>query len=100
MMESKWLVAAVGIIALVVGAGLGYALTLPQTMKLKDENDDLKLQLESLNASYSALNATYTWMKQHSFTYYLVSNAIQVPTIRLIPLTTPLPPSSPSRSNP
>ena len=43
-------------------------------MKLKDENDELRLQYESLNV-------TYTWLKQHSFTYYTVGNAINISNI-------------------
>jgi len=89
MMERKWLILVIGIIVgLVVGAGLGYSFTLSETMKLKDENDELrlqynglKLQFESLNATYNTLNATYTWLKQHSFTYYTVGDDINISNI-------------------
>ena len=88
-MERKWLIAAVGIIiGLVIGAGLGYAFILAQTIKLRHENDelrsqynDLKLEYESLNTTYTTLNATYTWLKHHSFTYYTAGDDINVSNI-------------------
>ena len=38
-----------------------------QILDLEDENDELRLQ-------YNTLNTTYTWLKQHSFTYYTVGD--------------------------
>jgi hypothetical protein len=82
MMERKWLMLVIGIIVgLVVGAGLGYSSTLGEIAKLRDENDQLRLQFESLNATHNTLNATYTWLRQHSFTYYIVGNDINVSNV-------------------
>ena len=83
MMESKWLIitAVVGVTALlvgvVVGAVFGFASTLPQIQGLTDENDELRLQYENLNA-------TYTWLKGHSFTYYTVGDAINISNLEII----------------
>ena len=82
MMESKWLIitAVVGVTALlvgvIVGAVFGFASTLPQIQRLTDENDELRLQYENLNA-------TYTWLKGHSFTYYTVGDAINISNLEV-----------------
>jgi len=61
MMDRKWLMIIIGIIVgLVVGAGLGYSSTLAETAKLRDENDQLR---------------------QHSFTYYIVGNDINISNV-------------------
>lgn len=84
MKERKWLILAIGIIVgVVVGADLGYAFSLPQITKVRDENSKLMLQFDSLNATYGTLNATYTWLKQHSFTYYVVQDSINVSNIQI-----------------
>lgn len=84
MKERKWLILAIGIIVgVVVGASLGYTFSLPQITKVSGENNKLMLQLDDLNAIYNTLNATYTWLKQHSFTYYIVQDSINLSNIQI-----------------
>jgi len=85
MKERKWLILAIGIIVgVVVGAGLGYAFSLPLITKVRDENSKLMLQFDNLNTTYSTLNATYTWLKQHSFTYYVVDDCINISNVQIV----------------
>ena len=72
------------IIGSVVEAGLSYAFTSSQTIKLKDENEELKLQYDSLNATYNPLNSSFTWLKQHSFTYYVVDDCINISNVQIV----------------
>ena len=81
-MERKWLMLVIGVIVgLIIGTCLGYSSTIGEISKLRDENIQLKLQLESLNVTYHTLNAKYTWLKQHSFTYYTVGNDINISNV-------------------
>jgi valyl-tRNA synthetase len=80
-MERKWLKLIGIIVGLLIGAGLGYSSALGDIAKLRDENKQLRLWCESLNAPYHALNLTYNWLKQHSFTYYTVKNDINISNV-------------------
>ncbi|MBA7468576.1 hypothetical protein ES707_03827 [subsurface metagenome] len=48
---------------------------------LEDENDELWLTIWSLRSQYDTLNTTHTWLKQHSFTYYTVGDAINISNV-------------------
>ena len=52
-----------------------------QILDLEDENDELWLTVWSLTLQYDTLNTSYTWLEQHSFTYYTVGNAINISNV-------------------
>lgn len=71
-MDKKLL--SITIIALGIGLGLGYSVNIARINGLEIENNELR-------SSYDNLNATYTWLKQHSFTYYNVGDSLNISSL-------------------
>jgi len=45
------------------------------------EIETLESQVDELRLQYNLLNTSYTWLKQHSFTYYTVGDAINISNV-------------------
>lgn len=91
-MDKKLL--SITIIILVIGLGvgyvLGYSVNTSQIQTLETRINELEVENNNLGSSYNALNNTYTdllsnyaWLKQHSFTYYEVNDALNISSLKI-----------------
>ena len=78
------------VVGLAAGYGFGYLVNMSQIQALETRISNLEIEKNSLISSYNALDAThsnllsnYTWVKQHSFTYYEVGNAINISSLEI-----------------
>ncbi|MEM3761003.1 MAG: hypothetical protein QXZ02_07860 [Candidatus Bathyarchaeia archaeon] len=71
---------ALGIVAIILLVGLvGAIANYTSIINGKDNTiASLNSQIANLQNQVNDLNATYTWLKQHSFTYYTVGNDINI----------------------
>lgn len=65
------------IIAFVVGLGLGLAIGFAAKIHR------FLVDYDALNNDYTQLQANYTWLKQHSFTYYTVGDTINISNLEI-----------------
>jgi hypothetical protein len=45
--------------------------------------EDLQSQITNLQNQVDSLNATCNWLKQHSFTYYVVQNSVNISNVQI-----------------
>ena len=97
-MKKELIVTACLIIALVAGLLIGLRWGSMERREIKRENEILReawdalhtdheallLEYEALNTEYNTLNETYRWLKDHSFTYYVEGNAINISNVAII----------------
>jgi len=72
-----------GIVAIILLIGLvGAIVNYTSIINEKDATiSSLNSQIQQLQAQLSNLNASYIWLKQHSFTYYVVGNDINISNV-------------------
>jgi len=80
---SRKVAIALGIIAIILLCGLaGVIANYTSIISGKDNTIAVKNSLISgLQEQLEKLNASYIWLKQHSFTYYVVGNTINISNI-------------------
>lgn len=74
-MDKKLL--GITIIAFVVGLGLGLAIGFAAKIHR------FLVDYDALNNDYTQLQANYTWLKQHSFTYHTVGDTINISDVTI-----------------
>ena len=72
-----------GIIVIILFAGLA-GVVINYTSIINEKVNtiaSLNSQIASLQETINMFNTSYTWLKQHSFTYYIVNDAINISNI-------------------
>jgi hypothetical protein len=88
----KKVVIILGIICIILAVGLiGAIINYTSILKEKDGviaslNSQVMskdAQIVDLQSQIDDLNATYNWLKQHSFTYYVVQNSVNISNVQI-----------------
>lgn len=74
----------IGLVAGLLGLLIGLTFGSMERREIKRENEILRGAWEALDTEYDTLNETYRWLKDHSFTYYVEGNAINISNVAII----------------